>query len=72
MPSAREPAPRRGRAQRGSRAAFLRRELPPAATIGALMGLVAAREGSGPAAAAVVGAVGCLLVLGMLALKRAR
>jgi hypothetical protein len=49
---------------------FLRRNLASAAGVGALMGLVAAKEGSGAAAAVVVAFVGCALVLGMLALKR--
>ena len=50
---------------------MLRTELPPAAGVGALMGVVAAQEGSGVEAAVVVGFAGCAVVLGMLALKRA-
>jgi hypothetical protein len=48
----------------------MRANLLPAAGVGAIMGFLAAREGSGPAAAVVVGVVGCALVLGMIALKR--
>lgn len=48
----------------------LRRNAPAAAAVGVLMGLVAAKEGSGAAVAVVVAAVGCAIVLGMLALKR--
>lgn len=48
----------------------MRANLLPAAGVGAIMGFLAAREGSGPGAAVVVGVVGCALVLGMIALKR--
>jgi len=54
-----------------ARRALLRAQLPPAAGIGALMGVVAAHEGSGVGAAVVVGFVGCAVAIGMLALKRA-
>jgi hypothetical protein len=53
------------------RPGLLRTELPPACGVGALMGVVAAREGSGVGVAVVVSFVGCAVVLGMLALKRA-
>ena len=52
------------------RRAFLRTDLPSAAAIGVLMGLVAAQESSGAAVAAVVAVVGCAAVLGLLVLKR--
>lgn len=61
------PDPRRGRT---GRRALLRADLPAAAAIGALMGLVAAKEGSGIPVAAVVAVAGCVVVLGLLALKR--
>ena len=48
----------------------MRANLLPAAGVGAIMGLLAAHEGSGPGPAVVVGVVGCALVLGMIALKR--
>jgi hypothetical protein len=48
----------------------VRENLLPAAGVGAIMGLLAAHEGSGAGAAVVVGLVGCALVLGMIALKR--
>jgi hypothetical protein len=48
----------------------MRANLLPAAGVGAIMGFLAAREGSGPGAAVVVGVVGCALVLGMIALKQ--
>jgi hypothetical protein len=54
----------------GRRRAFLRTDLPSAAAIGALMGLVAAQESSGAAVAVVVAVVGCAAVLLLLALKR--
>ena len=41
--------------------------LPQSAAIGAIMGYLADREGSGVPAAIVVGVVGCAIVLGMLA-----
>ncbi|MBR7830066.1 hypothetical protein KDK95_27435 [Actinospica sp. MGRD01-02] len=47
----------------------MRANLLPAAGVGAILGLLAAHEGSGPGAAVVVGVVGCALVLGMIALK---
>jgi Flp pilus assembly protein TadB len=68
MPNS-DPAGSEPAAERGARA-FLRRNLAPAAGIGLLMGLVAAKEGSGIGVAVVVAVVGCGLVLGMLALKR--
>ena len=48
----------------------MRENLLPAAGVGAIMGFLAAHEGSGPGAAVVVGVVGYALVLGMIALKR--
>ncbi|HEX4788953.1 MAG TPA: hypothetical protein VH372_10865 [Actinospica sp.] len=57
-------------AERGT-LAFLRTNLPPAAGVGVLMGLLAAKEESGAGVALVVAVAGCALVLGMLALKRA-
>jgi len=72
MPS-RKPAARRGEpdgAHPAGRRSSLRADLPPAACVGALMGLVAAREGSGIPVAAIVALVGCGVVLGLLALKR--
>ena len=63
-PPEREPEPPTGRA------AALRANLLPAAAIGAIMGFLAENEGSGLPVAAVVGVVGCGVVLGMLALKR--
>ena len=70
-PSEHEPADRRDAETGAHRArAFLRRHLPPATGVGVLMGAVAAKEGSGAAVAVVVALVGCLVVLGMLALKR--
>jgi hypothetical protein len=63
-PPEREPEPPAGRA------AALRANLLPAAAIGAIMGFLADGEGSGIGVAAVVGVVGCGVVLGMLALKK--
>ena len=64
-PPEREPEPPTGRA------AALRTNLLPAAAIGVIMGFLAENEGSGLRVAAVVGVVGCGVVLGMLALKKA-
>jgi hypothetical protein len=47
----------------------MRANLLPAVGVGAIMGFLAAHEGSGPGVAVVVGVVGCGLVLGMIALK---
>ncbi|WP_034265876.1 hypothetical protein [Actinospica robiniae] len=52
-------------------AGSLRADLAPSAGVGVVMGFLAATEGAGPGYGAVVGAVGCGVVLGMLALKRA-
>jgi hypothetical protein len=68
-PEDRPAAPRRERA--AGRRALLRADLPSAAAVGALMGLVAGQEGSGLAVALVVAVAGCAAVLGLLALKRA-
>ena len=51
--------------------ARLRADLLPAAGVGAIMGFLAGNEGSGIGVAIVVGVVGCGVVLGLLALKRA-
>ncbi len=59
-----------GRRRSAGRRAFLRTDLPSAAVIGVLMGLVAAQESSGAAVAVVVAVVGCAAVLALLALKR--
>lgn len=50
--------------------AFLRRNLPSAAGVGALMAAVALKEGAGVPVAVVVALVGCGAVLGMLGLRR--
>jgi hypothetical protein len=77
MPSSSAPKPADAgsgaRDERGGRGfrAFLRGNLPPAAGVGVLMGLLAAKEGGGIGVAVVVAVAGCALVLGMLALKRA-
>ena len=47
-----------------------RADVLPAAGVGAIMGFLAQNEGSGIGVAVVVGVVGCMVVLGMLALKR--
>ena len=53
------------------RRARLRADVLPAAGVGAIMGFLAGHEGSGLGVAVVVGVVGCAVVLGLLALKRA-
>jgi hypothetical protein len=67
-PAAPDGEPRETR--RPGRRAALRADLPPAACVGVLMGIVAVQEGSGGAVAVVVALVGCAAVLGLLALKR--
>lgn len=62
--------PEPGRKRAADRRAFLRADLPSAAAVGVLMGLVAAQESSGAAVAVVVAVVGCAAVLLLLALKR--
>ena len=57
--------------QQPARTTALRADLLPAAAVGAIMGFLAENEGSGIGVAVVVGVVGCGVVLGMLALKRA-
>jgi hypothetical protein len=47
-----------------------RADVLPAAGVGVIMGFLAEQEGSGIGVAAVVGVVGCGVVLGLLALKR--
>lgn len=52
-------------------ARILRGDLAPSAGVGAIMGFLAATEGAGAGYGTVIGVIGCLVVLGMLALKRA-
>jgi len=70
MPT-RSPAPTdpSGRPARPPR--LQRADLAPSAGVGAIMGFLAATEGAGAAYGTVIGVVGCVAVLGMLALKRA-
>ena len=69
MPKPSAPADPAARPARAARS--LRADLAPSAGVGAIMGFLAATEGAGAGYGAVVGAVGSLVVLGMLALKRA-
>lgn len=48
-----------------------KQDLAPSAAVGAITGFLADREGSGLWVAVVVGVVGCAIVLGLLALKKA-
>lgn len=72
MPSQKpEPSVESRASDEPGRSGALRADLLPAAGVGAIMGFLAENEGSGIGVAIVVGVVGCALVLGMLALKRA-
>jgi hypothetical protein len=72
MPSSpdKDPQPSRSPQPLPEQRGGLRADLPPAAGVGAIMGVLAGQQGSGIGVAVVVGVVGCGVVLGLLALKR--